>query len=295
MLGWTRKKTPTDGTLDPESVTHCSFCGKDRKVLRQLVSGPTAAICNECIVLSFEVIEEATAALPGTRSYVAELLARRLRATTDPQRLTATIEAALAFAGDDVEELKRVAHAVGLAGHHDRALKVIARLPAGARDFSIEIRVVVLHVLRGAYEDAREHLVVCLPRDARERALRSLNEITVTLRLESDLDVVRLERMLGALGELSDEVGDENQGVVLRNRAEILLRLGEPHAAAETLRRIPGNATALVRMITGDVSYALGERRLAREAYEAAIGHANLALAEDLRRRLARLSDDPYR
>lgn len=295
MFGWTRKKSTTDGTLDPASVTHCSFCGKDRKVLRQLVAAPNVAICNECILLSFEVIEEATDASPDARSYVSELLARRLRATTDPSRLAATIDAALAYADEDVEETKRIFHALGLAGHHDRALDVLTRLPDSARDFSVEIRVVVLHVLRGAYEDARDHLVLCLPRDARERALRGLNEISVTLRLESDLDVVRLERMLGALGELSDAVGDENQAVVLRNRAELLLRLGEPHAAADTLRRIPGDATALVQMITGDVSYALGERRMAREAYEAALGHANLALAEDLRRRLARLSDDPYR
>lgn len=35
---------------------HCSFCGKRRREVRKLVSGPRVFICNECVVLCREII-----------------------------------------------------------------------------------------------------------------------------------------------------------------------------------------------------------------------------------------------
>ena len=35
---------------------HCSFCGKRRREVRKLISGPRVFICNECVVLCREII-----------------------------------------------------------------------------------------------------------------------------------------------------------------------------------------------------------------------------------------------
>jgi ATP-dependent protease Clp ATPase subunit len=35
---------------------HCSFCGKRRREVRKLVSGPRVFICNECVALCREII-----------------------------------------------------------------------------------------------------------------------------------------------------------------------------------------------------------------------------------------------
>jgi len=35
---------------------HCSFCGKRRREVRKLISGPRVFICNECVVRSREII-----------------------------------------------------------------------------------------------------------------------------------------------------------------------------------------------------------------------------------------------
>ncbi len=36
----------------------CSFCGKSEDQVKKLVAGPGVYICNECIVLCAQVIEE---------------------------------------------------------------------------------------------------------------------------------------------------------------------------------------------------------------------------------------------
>ncbi|MCC3292434.1 ATP-dependent Clp protease ATP-binding subunit ClpX [Arthrobacter sp. zg-Y1110] len=40
----------------------CSFCGKGREAVRKLVSGPGVSVCDECIELCNEILEEETAA-----------------------------------------------------------------------------------------------------------------------------------------------------------------------------------------------------------------------------------------
>jgi hypothetical protein len=37
---------------------HCSFCGKDQSSIEQLIAGPEAYICDECIGLCVEIINE---------------------------------------------------------------------------------------------------------------------------------------------------------------------------------------------------------------------------------------------
>ncbi len=45
----------------------CSFCGKGEREVKQIISGPgTTCICDECVVLSYEVLIE-TGVLEGER------------------------------------------------------------------------------------------------------------------------------------------------------------------------------------------------------------------------------------
>ncbi len=37
---------------------HCSFCGRHRSEVRKLISGPSVFICNECVALCVEIINE---------------------------------------------------------------------------------------------------------------------------------------------------------------------------------------------------------------------------------------------
>jgi predicted DNA-binding transcriptional regulator AlpA len=47
-----------------DETVRCSFCGKTREQVRSLVAGPGVSICNECIALSGEIVEEEAKA-PG--------------------------------------------------------------------------------------------------------------------------------------------------------------------------------------------------------------------------------------
>ncbi|MBV8803047.1 MAG: AAA family ATPase, partial [Gammaproteobacteria bacterium] len=39
-------------------VLHCSFCGKSQHEVRKLIAGPSAYVCDECISLCNEIIQE---------------------------------------------------------------------------------------------------------------------------------------------------------------------------------------------------------------------------------------------
>jgi ATP-dependent Clp protease ATP-binding subunit ClpX len=43
---------------DPRKTPRCSFCGKPQSEVKQLIAGPSAYICDECVVLCGEVIGE---------------------------------------------------------------------------------------------------------------------------------------------------------------------------------------------------------------------------------------------
>ena len=43
---------------DSGELLKCSFCGKSRKQVDKLISGPQVYICNECVVLCVEIVEE---------------------------------------------------------------------------------------------------------------------------------------------------------------------------------------------------------------------------------------------
>jgi len=37
---------------------NCNFCGKSRDQVEKLIAGPNVYICNECISLSYNIIEK---------------------------------------------------------------------------------------------------------------------------------------------------------------------------------------------------------------------------------------------
>ena len=45
---------PTDTEMTPR----CSFCGKKQGEVKKLIAGPGAFICNECIELCMELLDE---------------------------------------------------------------------------------------------------------------------------------------------------------------------------------------------------------------------------------------------
>ena len=44
-----------DTTIDK---LNCSFCGKDQDEVKKLIAGPSVYICNECVDLCNDIIEE---------------------------------------------------------------------------------------------------------------------------------------------------------------------------------------------------------------------------------------------
>ncbi|HUU01032.1 MAG TPA: ATP-dependent Clp protease ATP-binding subunit ClpX [Myxococcota bacterium] len=55
---------------DPPDFLSCSFCGKGQREVRKLIAGPTVYICDECIALCNEIIEE-DLEKEGTKPHIA--------------------------------------------------------------------------------------------------------------------------------------------------------------------------------------------------------------------------------
>jgi ATP-dependent Clp protease ATP-binding subunit ClpX len=55
-------KSKDASTDNPQAVQelHCSFCGKSQRVVEKLIAGPEVYICNECVGLCTDIIEEHT-------------------------------------------------------------------------------------------------------------------------------------------------------------------------------------------------------------------------------------------
>ena len=43
---------------DSKNTLYCSFCGKSQHEVRKLIAGPTVFICDECVDLCQEIINE---------------------------------------------------------------------------------------------------------------------------------------------------------------------------------------------------------------------------------------------
>src|SRR5215208_455770 len=48
------------GNSGRDKVFHCSFCGKSQHEVRKLIAGPSVYVCDECIALCNDIINEET-------------------------------------------------------------------------------------------------------------------------------------------------------------------------------------------------------------------------------------------
>jgi len=51
-------KTSGDSTSSKGNTLYCSFCGKSQHEVRKLIAGPNVFICNECVELCMDIIQE---------------------------------------------------------------------------------------------------------------------------------------------------------------------------------------------------------------------------------------------
>ena len=47
----------------PAPMLYCGFCGKNQDEVRKLIAGPSVFICDECVVLCMEIVDEEFASL----------------------------------------------------------------------------------------------------------------------------------------------------------------------------------------------------------------------------------------
>ena len=43
---------------ETKNTLYCSFCGKSQHEVRKLIAGPTVFICDECVELCMDIIDE---------------------------------------------------------------------------------------------------------------------------------------------------------------------------------------------------------------------------------------------
>src|SRR6187397_3028375 len=60
-LGKTR-----DHAEEPKELLHCSFCRKNQDEVRKLIAGPTVFICDDCVQICVDIIENDAPAAPGS-------------------------------------------------------------------------------------------------------------------------------------------------------------------------------------------------------------------------------------
>jgi hypothetical protein len=55
---WVPWKTSSDREKQRKGLLRCSFCGKSSDQVEQLLAGPTVYICNECVDLCNDLVED---------------------------------------------------------------------------------------------------------------------------------------------------------------------------------------------------------------------------------------------
>ncbi len=70
-------------TTDSDSKVRCSFCGKEARDVTKLIAGPKVHICDECVSLCREIIEEDRQHEPKREKELAEIRPTRINAYLD--------------------------------------------------------------------------------------------------------------------------------------------------------------------------------------------------------------------
>lgn len=115
------------GTHDSSDLLKCSFCGKSQKQVRKLIAGGGVYICDECIELCNEIIEEELAGSQQNQAGESERLPR-------PSEITAFLDQYVI--GQD--QAKRTL-AVAVYNHYKRIKADTLMSPARRREDDVEI------------------------------------------------------------------------------------------------------------------------------------------------------------
>ena len=115
------------GTHDSSDLLKCSFCGKSQKQVRKLIAGGGVYICDECIELCNEIIEEELAGSQQNQAGDSERLPR-------PSEITAFLDQYVI--GQD--QAKRTL-AVAVYNHYKRIKADTLASPARRREDDVEI------------------------------------------------------------------------------------------------------------------------------------------------------------
>lgn len=70
-------------TMDPNSKVRCSFCGKEARDVRKLIAGPKVHICDECVSLCREIIEEDRQREPDRTHGIEDMRPKKIKAFLD--------------------------------------------------------------------------------------------------------------------------------------------------------------------------------------------------------------------
>jgi ATP-dependent Clp protease ATP-binding subunit ClpX len=57
-----------------KELHNCSFCGKSKLEVKQIIAGPSVAICNECVSLCLEIMDDENKVSPETKQSLGEIL-----------------------------------------------------------------------------------------------------------------------------------------------------------------------------------------------------------------------------
>ena len=66
-----------------DKLLYCSFCGKSQHEVKKLIAGPSVFICDECIDLCTDIIQEEIAKLPASEGGDAIPTPHEIRANLD--------------------------------------------------------------------------------------------------------------------------------------------------------------------------------------------------------------------
>lgn len=85
------------GDTSKDETLHCSFCGKSQHEVRKLIAGPTVYICDECVELCTDIIQEEEQASRGggedtnvpTPRYIHDVLDEYVIGQSDAKRVLA--------------------------------------------------------------------------------------------------------------------------------------------------------------------------------------------------------------
>jgi hypothetical protein len=119
----------------------CAFCGRSRRVVKKLIEGPAAFICDACVVASVGVIASGSAgALEETGVAALAYVVAAIDVKAPYGEVEPLLEAMLALTKTSTSGL-RVYQEAERRGHFVLALRALTRIPAGQRSATIWVNI----------------------------------------------------------------------------------------------------------------------------------------------------------